>query len=272
MRVLAKLIFLGPLLIFFPLTGCVSSGKYQKLEAEHNAAVDQMNVLKDNAEKSKTQISELETLNSQLERQLGKASDDKESMRASITQMKQALKEMSERKRETEKRMAEFRELVRRLQSLTKSGQLTIKIVDGRMVVALPGDVLFRSGSAKLSDAGQSTIQQVTQILKDINSRNFQVEGHTDNVPIKTAQFPSNWELASQRATNVVREMLTAGMPQERISVASFAETRPVASNDTAEGRQLNRRIEIVLVPDMSALPGYDELTKMAEDSKPKEN
>lgn len=254
------------------LAGCVSSGKFNDLEQQHQAALDDNKALKSAVEDKDSKISELETLISQLERRLGKASDDKESLRASIIQMKQALKEMSERKKETERRMAEFRRLVSRLKSFTESGQLTVKIVDGRMVVALPGDVLFKSGSASLSDEGGKTVSSVAGILKDIDKRDFQVEGHTDNVPIKTSSFPSNWELASQRSVNVVKQMLDAGMPRERISVASFADTRPVASNDTAEGRQLNRRIEIVIVPDMSALPGYDELQQLADDAKPKTN
>lgn len=261
------------ILIFVTLlfsAGCVSSGKFNKLEEQHKAALDENAGLKTDVENKETKISELETLISQLERRLGKATDDKESLRASIVQMKQALQEMSERKKETERRMAEFRRLVSRLKSFTESGQLTVKIVDGRMVVALPGDVLFKSGSARLSEEGGKTVTSVANILKDIGKRDFQVEGHTDNVPIKTSQFPSNWELASQRAANVVKQMLDAGMPKNRISVASFADTRPVASNDEAEGRQLNRRIEIVIVPDMSALPGYDELNKLADDAKPK--
>ncbi len=250
------------------LAGCVSSGKYEKLEEKHKAALDQNVSLQADVENKDTKISELETLTSQLERRLGKATDDKESLRASIVQMKQALKEMSERKKETERRMAEFRQLVSRLKSFTQSGQLTVKIVDGRMVVVLPGDVLFKSGSARLSTEGGKTITSVSEVLKDIDKRDFQVEGHTDDVPIKTSQFPSNWELASQRAANVVKQMVEAGMPKNRISVASFSDTRPVASNDAPEGRQLNRRIEIVIVPDLSALPGYDELNQLAEDAK----
>lgn len=250
------------------LLGCVSSGKYQDLQSEHKKNQEMVTQLQAEKEKLSNQIKEQDTLISQLERRLGQASDDKESMQASILQMKQALKEMSERKRETEERLKEFNTLVSRLKSFTQSGQLTIKIVDGRMVVALPGDVLFSSGSARLSEKGQTTITQVTQVLKSIDKRSFQVEGHTDNIPISTAQFPSNWELAAQRATNVVKEMLKAEMPRERISVASFADTRPVASNDTPEGRQANRRIDIVIVPDMSALPGYEELNKLATEPK----
>lgn len=253
------------ILILLSSISCVSSSKYKKLEGEHQASVDTNTSLQKNLDDQKLQIQEMETLTSQLEKKLGQASDDKESLRASILQMKQALKEMTERKKETERRMAEFRRLISRLKSFTKSGKLSIKIVDGRMVVALPGDVLFGSGSARLSAEGQTTVQEVSKILNEISERSFQIEGHTDNVPIKTANFPSNWELAAQRAANVVKKMVEAGMGRERISVASFADTRPVSSNETPEGRQLNRRIEIVVVPDLSALPGSEELTEMAE-------
>lgn len=90
--------------------------------------------------------------------------------------------------------------------------------------------------------------------------RRVQVEGHTDNVPIHNAQFPSNWELASARALVVVRAMMTAGMSSDAISAASYGEFHPAASNDDATGRATNRRIEVVLQPDLSTLPGFDEL------------
>jgi chemotaxis protein MotB len=104
----------------------------------------------------------------------------------------------------------------------------------------------------------------VSEVLASIPERKFQVEGHTDDVPIKTAQYPSNWELAAARSMMVVKEMVTAGMPPERISAASFGEFKPALANDTPEGRAANRRIEIVLVPDLSSLPGFDELSRVS--------
>src|SRR5690606_34660178 len=101
---------------------------------------------------------------------------------------------------------------------------------------------------------------EVGKLLASIRDRNFQVEGHTDNVPIRTRQYPSNWELASARAVNVTRTMLDAGLPASRVSAASYGSSLPAASHETAEGRAQNRRIDIIIVPDLSTLPGFEEL------------
>ncbi|NQY99915.1 MAG: flagellar motor protein MotB [Bdellovibrionales bacterium] len=252
------------------MLGCVSSSKFEKVESELRASQGRESQLQKDIEKSQLQKQDLETLVGQLERKLGRASDDQASLKASIVQMKEALAEATRRKLETEKRMKNYKRLADKLKSFTETGQLSVKIVDGRMVVALPGDVLFSSGSSSLSSKGKETIRKVGGVLKTIDERKFQVEGHTDNVPIKTSKFPSNWELAASRATNVVKEMVDSGMAKERISAASFSFFRPVASNDTPEGRELNRRIEIVIVPDMSALPGYEELQKLSDDQNQK--
>jgi chemotaxis protein MotB len=82
-------------------------------------------------------------------------------------------------------------------------------------------------------------------------------------VPIATSQFPSNWELSAARAITVLKAMLEAGMPAARVSAAAFGDTAPAASNDSAEGKTANRRIEIILVPDLSLLPGFDELNRV---------
>lgn len=247
--------------VWFALASCVSTSEHESLQKDRDK------LHKDLAD-SKVKVAELETLVAELERKLGSASASKKSMSNSITHMKTALKEASARKREIEKRMNEYRKLLRRFKSLTDAGALSIKIVDGKMVVALPSDVLFNSGSAKLSSKGDETVTKVSELLASIPKRNYQVEGHTDNVPISSAKFPSNWELAAARAVNVVKNMVRTGMPKERISAASYSDTKPVASNESKESRSGNRRIEIVVVPDLSQLPGYDELNKISEESQ----
>lgn len=245
------------ILAVFALAACVSNSTHDALQNKYNS-------LEADKSQAETKISELETLVAQLEKQLGQASQNKKSMTQSIQAMKEALKAESQRKREIEKRLGEFRKLISRFQSLTKAGDLSIQIRDGKMVVVLPSDVLFKSGSATLSSKGQDTIKKVTSILTGLSKKQFQVEGHTDNVPIRSEQFPSNWELASARAMNVLNLMLDAGIPAARVSAASFGETKPVATNDTKEGKSLNRRIDIVVVPDLSLLPGYEELQRLS--------
>lgn len=190
---------------------------------------------------------------------------DRSKLKASVSEMEGALREAAERRASAEARVKEFKDLLSRFQKLIDAGQLKVKIVDGRMVVVLATDILFASGKADLSEAGKTAIGEVGKVLATIPDRAFQVEGHTDNVPIQTDKFPSNWELASARAIVVVKTLTAAGVPATRVSAASYAETHPVADNAAVDGRASNRRIEIVLVPDLSELPGFDELSKVAK-------
>lgn len=195
---------------------------------------------------------------------IGAIEGEKVELEKRIEATREALAEMQRRKAEADARLAEFRDLLGRFRTLIDAGKLRVKIVEGRMVVEVANDVLFASGSASLSRDGRSAVQEVAAVLAELPDRKFQIEGHTDDVPISTAQFPSNWELASARAITVVKTMIASGMLPERISAASFADVRPAMPNDTAEGKRANRRIEIVLVPDLSSLPGFDELNRVA--------
>lgn len=185
---------------------------------------------------------------------------DRSRLKASVEEMESALNDLALRKRAAEQRVAQYQDLLGRFQSLIDAGKLSVNIVDGRMVVQLATDILFASGSAELSDDGAAALSEVAGILASIPDRRYQIEGHTDNVPIQNAQYPSNWELASGRSIVVLKAMLSAGLSADRVSAASFADTHPVSSNDSKEGRAANRRIEIVVVPDLSQLPGFDEL------------
>lgn len=187
------------------------------------------------------------------------------SLKASIQEMQDALSALREQKRQTEARVAEFKKLLDSFKSLIDAGKLKVKVVRGRMVVELPSDVLFASGSIELSEAGKSAVNEVGQIFVTMKDREFQVEGHTDDQPIRTARFPSNWELAAGRAIAVSQILIKAGVSPTQVSAASFADNRPVASNATPQSRAQNRRIEIVLVPDLSKVPGFEELEKVAK-------
>lgn len=195
--------------------------------------------------------------------ELAQVVKDRSALKGSIDEMKQALDELARRKAEADRRIGEYNSLLSRFKRLIDAGKLKVRIVDGRMVVQLSSDILFASGSAALSKDGKVSVVEVAGVLAQIPERKFQVEGHTDNVPIKTEQYPSNWELASARALTVVRAMTDSGLAANRVSAASFADTKPAAPNDTAEGKAQNRRIEIVVVPDLSSLPGFEELQKV---------
>lgn len=231
---------------------CVGKKKYDAAVSERDAKVASL----------EAQLAESQKKATDLENEKNALLMDQSKLNTSIDEMKRAMAEADARKIATEARMEEYRQLLDKFKKLIDAGKLRVKIADGRMVVELATDVLFDSGSAKLSDAGKAAIVEVSQVLATIPERDFQIEGHTDNVPIATAQYPSNWELASGRALTVMKTMVEAGMPATRISAASYADTRPVKANDTPEGKSANRRIEIVLIPDLSGLPGFEELQR----------
>ncbi|NOY26220.1 MAG: OmpA family protein, partial [Oligoflexia bacterium] len=185
---------------------------------------------------------------------------DRTRLRASVDEIKVALGDLAARKAQADARVAQYKDMLSRFQSLIDAGRLKVKIVDGRMIVEMATDILFASGKAELSQDGQAALTEVAAVLADIPDRAYQVEGHTDAVPIKTSQYASNWELGSARAVTVVRTLIAAGIPPQRLSAATFSQYHPVADNDTPEGKSANRRIEIVVVPDLSQLPGFEEL------------
>ncbi len=154
-------------------------------------------------------------------------------------------------------RMQALEELRRDFQPLVDQGLLEISVEDGRVMIGMKADVLFSSGSAELSEEGKRTLQQVGRKLATRSDRDFQIEGHTDSDPIATDAFPDNWYLGAARAITVLEFLVESGMSREQLSAATFADTRPVGADKT-----LNRRIELVLLPDLSELPGYEEMMK----------
>jgi chemotaxis protein MotB len=116
----------------------------------------------------------------------------------------------------------------------------------GLVVRVLTDKVLFDSGQATLKPVGMPLLEEVTHLLNVDRQHPIVVEGHTDNVPIASSQFPTNWELSTARATTVTRFLISRGVNRQRLAAAGYADLHPVASNGTAAGRALNRRVEIV--------------------------
>lgn len=172
--------------------------------------------------------------------------------------MQERLRRLSELEREVRQRNEIYEEVIGRFRSLIDGGRLTVSIDRGRLVIHLPQDILFNSGSATLAPEGRRTVDEVGSVLADLEDRRFQVEGHTDDVPISTERFPSNWELSTARALSVVRVLEDAGVAPENLSGAGYGEHQPVADNDDPEGRRRNRRIEIVMLPNLDLVADVD--------------
>lgn len=138
------------------------------------------------------------------------------------------------------------RNLQRFVDRVSIPGGLTIETADAVVTMRLNEDLLFPTGRVEIGPSGQALLAELAPLLIASPAR-IEVEGHSDSVPISSWLFPSNWELSSARAAAVVRALIAGGMPADRIYAAGFADTRPLASNATAAGRQANRRVELVL-------------------------
>ncbi len=154
-----------------------------------------------------------------------------------------------------QKRLKAYQDLNNRFRSLIDTGRLQVEFRNGQMVLKLPAGVLFASGRANISRTGIEALTEILNILLPFQDRRFMIAGHTDNVKIRGRRFASNWHLSTARAVSIVRFMIQAGFSPKNLSAAGFGEYDPVATNETPEGRQQNRRIEIILVPDLSELP-----------------
>jgi chemotaxis protein MotB len=143
-----------------------------------------------------------------------------------------------------------YQKLNQQLSSELSSDQAKITQLQNQLKVTLVDEVLFSEGGWTLNAKGEAALTKIAPTLAGLQGQQIVVEGHTDNVPIGPAlraRFPSNLELSAARASDVVRFLISKGVPANIISAQGFGDTRPVASNDTPQGRAQNRRVEIVI-------------------------
>ena len=150
--------------------------------------------------------------------------------------------------REQERRLIDVASRIKEaLAPLVQSGQVRLRQLPRGLAVEINASVLFNPGQAALQPDSISALQAVAEVLTTTPDP-IQVEGHTDNVPISSPQYPSNWELASARASAVVRLFVSSGVDPTRLTASGFADNRPVESNDTPEGRARNRRVTLFIM------------------------
>jgi chemotaxis protein MotB len=255
------------------LGGCVSRGAHQQLQDEYAS-------LRSEKRSLEKKLEYVSATNRSLEEERLRLSEGGEDLREARMQLEQRVQELeiseaelaaklAVQRREFEKRSIQletqtqrvsemrgaYEGLVSDLESQVASGQIEIAQLREGLRVNVSQDVLFPSGSATLNTEGREVLLSVAKNLAELPYR-IEVEGHSDNVKISGAlvkRYPSNWELAGARAASVVRLFLESGIDGERLSAVSRGMYHPVAPNDSAEGRSLNRRIEIRLLPDESA-------------------
>jgi chemotaxis protein MotB len=186
-------------------------------------------------------------------------------LEANAARIAAALEQERLAKEEEIKRLTRTQEeLSKSLQDEISKGNITIQQVRDRLTINMVDRVLFDSGQAQVKPAGIKVLKQVGDVLKTVTDKQIRIEGHTDNVPISSKlqdRFKTNWELSAARATTVVRYLIDqGGADRQYLSAVGYADTHPLASNDSEEGRSSNRRIEIVLYPkDLKEIAGQVE-------------
>jgi chemotaxis protein MotB len=222
----------------------------KKLTAD-NTNLD--NLLKAKKDELSAKIAELRGKLAEKEAEAAAKAADSDALRmqlAALSQEKQAAllekeKSIAEMKKTYDSLMGEMNEEI-------KKGEVTITQLKDKLSVNLVEKILFDSGSAEIKLDGKKILDRVAEILSRMNDKQVRVAGHTDNVPIGyriKERFPSNWELSASRATTVARYLQDKGLDPSLLSASGYSEYRPVAPNDTDEGRAKNRRIEIDLAP-----------------------
>jgi chemotaxis protein MotB len=208
-------------------TACVSTSQYSQLQQERDALSARNNELATEKTALESKVASLQTQEQELDSKL------------------------REREEEARKLQETFDGLKKSLEKEMKSGQIEVEQVRDGLRVNVAQEILFDSGSAALDKSGTSVLGRVATQLKK-SPHQILVIGHTDNKPISAAlakRYPTNWELAGARAASVVRLFAESGLSGKRMRAISVADTQPVKSNKTEEGRAKNRRIEIRVRP-----------------------
>jgi chemotaxis protein MotB len=257
-------------------TGCVSSGTHEAVLNELAQTKEQLQSTADTLSQEQKNVSKCNedlTLsrdqNAQLvgkvetmDQSMGELSKEKKALVEERGELSKEVEELKRIRAAAEKREAEFKQLMGGLQKMVDAGTLEVKVRDGRMLVQLSSDVVFPPGSTRIKAEAEEAITELAFALSQFKDRKFQVVGHSDATPIRTARFPSNWELSTQRAIEVVKLLIEEGVPPEIISAAGSAEFDPLIDSDLPEDMEMNRRVEVVFLPKIDELPGMANLGK----------
>ena len=290
---MGKLTRTGALFFALSSLGCVTSGTYQRKENElaalRDASATRERAVLARQRQLENELASAKTDLATLSRKFAAVSDDRDVLRdvgandrmllaqlkkrldsmgqnvEALTQEKTLfaaglakayvrLKEVEEQKAAADQRAATYQDLVRKLQAMISAGTLQVVIRDGRMLIVMPNDVLFDSGRTEIKPTGKTALTAVAKALVGVSDRRFTVIGHTDDVPIHTARFRSNWDLSTARAVEVALFLASSGIKPTALAASGRSEFDPVGSNATEAGRQRNRRVEIALEPKLTEL------------------
>ncbi|MFW5759891.1 MAG: OmpA family protein [Cyclobacteriaceae bacterium] len=226
-----------------------SEEKYKQLQYYYNELAENSGKLNQNLADKQQQLMELEV-------SMEMARKKNEELSASLEEREKKVLELETILAEKEKAVQDLKNLVSNALLNFAENDLSVEVRNGKVYVSLSEQLLFKSGSITIDPKGIAALQKLAQAIKDNEDINIMVEGHTDNVPIsRISQYmKNNWDLSVMRATSIVKIITEAGIAPDRITAAGRGEFQPITSNDTAEGKNRNRRTEIILTPRLDEL------------------
>lgn len=230
-------------------------------ETEARKACDEkLTLTNDSLQKTQADLVAREMQIGKLLTEKGALAEEREQLSGEQKRLSEQIRQLERMRQAAEKRSAEFRDLLSKLAKMIDAGSLQVKIRNGLMLVQMSSDVLFASASTNIRPEARSAIEELARTLATFSGRKFLILGHSDSTPIRTARFPSNWELSTQRAIEVARIMIENGVEPSMLSAAGSAEFDPLVDNDTPENRTVNRRVEIIFMPKIDEMPGFEQV------------
>lgn len=247
------------LILSMVFTSCVSSKKFMaseakvdKLQQDNASTLAQLNECNMQAKTLKNENTSLQNANASVINDLKVLSA---TSKMTIADQAKRLKTLQDIILSQKDIMTNLQNAIADALMNYNTDDLSVYIKDGNLYVSLPEKLLFKSGSDVVNPQGREALKSLANVLNKTEDITVMIEGHTDNVPIKTKQFKDNWDLSTARATSVVRILTTDyGFDPNRIIASGRGKFFPVKTNDTDEGRAGNRRTEVILSPDLKEL------------------
>jgi chemotaxis protein MotB len=230
----------------------IQIGNYKK---EKEGLISQLQSLKDENEKVRIEKNTLQTSLQKLGEETNRTVKELKQKNSELEGDKQMLEESiallkKSKEKEVKNVSGTYENLLKEMETEIKKGQIVIKELKGKLTLDVLDKILFDSGKVEIKPEGKEVLNRVVDILAVTTGKEILVEGHTDNIPIAgnlSKKYPTNWELSAARAINIVRYLEEQGIDPQILAAVAFSEHRPVAENNTPEGRAKNRRITIIL-------------------------
>lgn len=230
----------------------IQIGNYKK---EKEGLISQLQSLKDENEKVRIEKNTLQTSLQKLGEETNRTVKELKQKNSELEGDKQMLEESiallkKSKEKEVKNVSGTYENLLKEMETEIKKGQIVITELKGKLTLDVLDKILFDSGKVEIKPEGKEVLNRVVDILAVTTGKEILVEGHTDNIPIAgnlSKKYPTNWELSAARAINIVRYLEEQGIDPQILAAVAFSEHRPVAENNTPEGRAKNRRITIIL-------------------------